>query len=154
MIQSRKMFFFLAMVLFWVGAFFVLQCRTKTDDNKTTISTSTTVNPTIDTPMHSITPKTIDTIIPRSGIVAKSISTPVDTLFVGVDSEGVTYLGAEKLNTDILRRRLVDTLKTLKMQTGKYPNKIKVRTRGDVLMGMRGEVQDIIQQAKDSLKIK
>ena len=155
MIRSRKMLFIPAMMLVWIGAFLVFQCRPKTDENKIPVSTTpNTTHPTDTLPASSVTLSRNDTVIPHSGVVAKSVSTPVDTLFVGVDSEGITYLGTEKMDADILRMRLLDSLKTLKRQTGKYPNKIKVRTRGDVLMGARGAVQDVIQEAKDSLKIK
>ncbi len=155
MTRTRKILFFPAMALCFAGTFYVIQCRPKADDNKTTITTSPATTLAIDTLSESAaTTLRNDSVMPRSGIVAKNISALVDTLFVGVDSEGITYLGAKKPGVDFLRRQLIDSLITLKKQTGKYPNKIKVRTRGDVLMGARGAVQDVIQEAKDSLKIK
>ena len=155
MTRTRKILFLPAMVLCFGCALYVTQCRPKAEDNKTTIITSPATTLAIDTlSKPAVNKLKNDTVVPRIGIVAKNFSAPVDTLFVGVDSEGITYLGAKIPGVDFLRRRLIDSLITLKKQTGKYPNKIKVRTRGDVLMGARGAVQDVIQEAKDSLKIK
>lgn len=137
------------------SAFYFIQCRQKTDDNK---SATSAASPIITAPQDAVklpapTGK-VDTAKPRHGLVLRNVTLPLDTLFVEVDSNGITYLGEEKMDADFLRRRLADSLLILKKQSGQYPKKIKLRTRGDVLMGVRGEIQDAIQEVKDSLKIK
>ncbi len=152
MTNSRKRLFISALALCFGSALYLTQCREKAADNNT--NTSTTASPEIiKTPIETPSTK-IDTTKKIKGIAAKYVSAPVDTLFVDVDSKGITYLGNEKMDADFLSRRLVDSLITLKKQSGHYPHKIKLRTRGEVLMGVRGEIQDVIQSVKDSLKIK
>ena len=152
----HKRLTFGALALCVASAFYFIQCRQKTDDNKS--ATSSEAAPTITAPQDAIklpapTGKP-DTGKPRHGLVARNVTLPLDTLFVEVDSNGISYLGDEKMDADFLRRRLADSLLILKKQSGQYPKKIKLRTRGDVLMGVRGEIQDAIQEVKDSLKIK
>ena len=161
MTNSRKKLFFGALILCFSSALYLTQCRQKPNETNTPPQTTTETAPTQTTPAPTTTEvvKPTQTPAKTEGVAqpdyaVKGSTTPIDTLFVAIDSEGVSYLGDKKMDTDLLRRRLIDSLQTLKKQTGQYPKKIKLKMRGDVLMGIRGEIQDVIQEAKDTLKIK
>jgi biopolymer transport protein ExbD len=104
----------------------------KTTDNAATQAADTTANRGIEA-------------------MAAAPSTPPDSLIVEVDSMGKVKLGNRSIALDDLPKALVDSSNTLKKTTGQAPKTITYKSRG-AMMGVRGAVQDAIEEAQDSLK--
>ncbi len=75
-----------------------------------------------------------------------------DTVFVHVDSTGkMTFGGKEIPDTDALKLAIADSLRSIQKQGGKVPA-LWYRTHGDVLMGMRGALQDVFMEVQAEVK--
>ena len=76
----------------------------------------------------------------------------LDSLVVTVNSKGGVTIGDKVADFDKLEAQLVDTLQMMKKSYGKLPDTILYRSKGEVLMGVRGEVKDAILNAKAKVK--
>ncbi|MEI6409355.1 MAG: hypothetical protein WCR52_08235 [Bacteroidota bacterium] len=75
-----------------------------------------------------------------------------DTIFVEVDSTGKMRFGGKDISdTDVLKARLSDSLSTFRKLGGKVPA-MWYHTHGDVLMGMRGALNDVFTEVKEAVK--
>ena len=76
----------------------------------------------------------------------------LDSLVVTVNTKGGVTIGNKVADFDKLEAQLVDTLQMMKKSYGKLPDTILYRSKGEVLMGLRGEVKDAILNAKAKVK--
>ena len=76
----------------------------------------------------------------------------LDSLVVTVNAKGGVTIGDKVADFDKLEAQLIDTLQMMKKSYGKLPDTILYRSKGEVLMGVRGEVKDAILNAKAKVK--
>ena len=93
-----------------------------------------------------------DTLPVSASTRAIKDSLPTDSLVIHVDSTGTIRLGNKKISLDELEDKLVDSMRIIKKNYSKLPDTILLRTNGDVLMGTRGAIKDMIMDAKDKVK--
>jgi len=120
---------------------FLANC--KNNDTKTV--SQTVASPTISADTSK------QTLTPQEYAIQAMKTKPVDTLFVDVYSNGKIKVGARDIDMDSLTTNLTDTLKSIKLRTGRLPNVIKSRSNGEVLMGIRGATHDAINEAKKNV---
>ncbi len=77
--------------------------------------------------------------------------TPTDSLVIVADSTGMIMLGEPILTLDKLETKLMDSLQYIKKNYGKLPDTIILKTKGTVLMGMRGAIHDVISETKEKV---
>lgn len=82
-----------------------------------------------------------------------SSSPSLDSLVIVVDSKGNMSLGNGAI-TDLekLESKLTDSLQFLKKTYGKLPDTVLLRTKGEVLMGTRGAIRDIIEDTEEKVR--
>ncbi len=90
-----------------------------------------------------------DTIMPRT--TGENVST-TDSLVIVVDSTGAIMMGNEVVKMENLKTELIDSLQMIEKKYGKMPDTIICRTKGDVLMGTRGAIKDVILEAQMEAK--
>jgi hypothetical protein len=82
--------------------------------------------------------------------MASSVS--LDSLVIVVDSKGNISMGSEIANLEKLENKLTDSLQFLKKTYGKMPDTILLRTKGEVLMGSRGAIRDVIEGVEEKVR--
>ena len=83
---------------------------------------------------------------------ATPIATAPDSIFVDVDSMGqIRFGGKDVPNIQALHMALTDSMQVLKKQGGKLPA-LGFRTHGDVLMGMRGALNDVFLAVQEEME--
>ncbi len=100
-------------------------------------------------------PKSIEnTGVHMDSTTLKSTTTTVstDSLVIVVDSTGTITIGGEVVGFDNLESKLVDSLQIIKKMHGKLPDTVFYRTKGDVLMGTRGAIRDVISDAQQKVE--
>ena len=128
--------------LFFVIAIYMTNCK----NSENTTNTQTVVAPTAtvaDSPKPTMGTKAYDVQVLKTS--------PPDTLFVDVYSNGKIKIGSRDIPFDSLTNNLADSLRKIKKKTGKFPKVIHSRSNGEVLMGVRGATHDAINDAKDSV---
>ncbi len=75
-----------------------------------------------------------------------------DSLVIVVDSTGAIMMGSEVVSMANLETKLVDSLQIIKKMHGKLPDTVICNTKGDVLMGTRGAIKDVILDAKEKVE--
>ncbi|MCX6319385.1 MAG: hypothetical protein NTW29_19060 [Bacteroidetes bacterium] len=73
---------------------------------------------------------------------------PVKSITIIVDARQGIFIGRDTVDTETLPAILAERLWKSYLGTGKMYDRIKVVTRGEVLMGTRGSVFDAIQQGQ------
>lgn len=89
-----------------------------------------------------------DTTTSRS--MSENVST--DSLVIVVDSTGAIMMGKEVVSMANLETKLVDSLQNIKKIHGKLPDTVICHTKGDVLMGTRGAIKDVILDAQEKVE--
>lgn len=80
-------------------------------------------------------------------------SPSLDSLVIVVDSKGNMSLGNGAIaDLEKLESKLTDSLQFLKKTYGKLPDTVLLRTKGEVLMGTRGAIRDIIEDAEEKVR--
>jgi biopolymer transport protein ExbD len=79
-------------------------------------------------------------------------TTAPDSLVIDVDSTGHIVIGNKVVVFDNMTQTITDTLKAIKTATGELPDTIVLRTKGEVLMGIRSEIRTSIEEAKTAMK--
>ena len=100
-------------------------------------------------------PKSIEnTGVHMDSTTLKSTTTTVstDSLVIVVDSTGAIMMGKEVVSMANLEIKLVDSLQNIKKLYGKLPDTVICNTKGDVLMGTRGAIKDVILDAKEKVE--
>ncbi|MBL7815458.1 MAG: hypothetical protein JNL70_10620 [Saprospiraceae bacterium] len=83
-------------------------------------------------------------------ILNHAMSSNPDTLVVWADSTGNISFGDKKaLTYEQLETVLADSLKAIKTLYHTKPDTIILKTKGDVLMGTRGAIRDVISDVKE-----
>jgi hypothetical protein len=96
--------------------------------------------------------KALDSTAARALEAAAAVpTTPPDSLIVSIDSMGKVTLGNREVDLDNLEKILVDSSHALQKKFGKAPKTITYKSNG-AMMGIRGAVRDVIDEAEDSLK--
>ena len=75
-----------------------------------------------------------------------------DSLVIVVDSTGMITFGGTIETLDVLETKLTDSLQSIKKHYGKMPDTIICKTKGTVLMGMRGAIHDVISETKEKVE--
>jgi biopolymer transport protein ExbD len=70
-----------------------------------------------------------------------------DPHWITIDSTGKMLLGNQIVDLESLENKLVDSLLVIKKATGVVPDTVLFTTKGDVLMGTRGALMDVISMA-------
>lgn len=78
--------------------------------------------------------------------------TPTDSLVIVVDSTGMIMLGEPIMTLDKLETKLMDSLQNIRKSYGKLPDTIIFKTKGTVLMGMRGAIHDVISKTREKVE--
>lgn len=82
-----------------------------------------------------------------------SSSPSLDSLVIVVDSKGNMSLGNGAIaDLEKLESKLTDSLQFLKKTYGKLPDTVLLRTKGEVLMGTRGAIRDIIEGTEEKVR--
>ena len=79
-------------------------------------------------------------------------NTSPDTLVIVVDSTGAMTFGKPITDLEELETKLTDSLQSIKKHYGKMPDTIICKTKGTVLMGMRGAIHDVISETKEKVE--
>lgn len=87
-------------------------------------------------------------------LVRDMASSPsLDSLVIVVDSKGNMSLGNGSIaDLEKLESKLTDSLQFLKKTYGKLPDTVLLRTKGEVLMGTRGAIRDIIEGTEEKVR--
>ena len=94
----------------------------------------------------------VDSVDSPSASRGLTAEVSLDSLVVTVNAKGGVTIGDKVADFDKLEAQLVDTLQMMKKSYGKLPDTILYRSKGEVLMGVRGEVKDAILNAKAKVK--
>jgi biopolymer transport protein ExbD len=75
-----------------------------------------------------------------------------DPHWITIDSTGKMLLGNQTVDLESLENKLVDSLLVIKKATGVVPDTVLFTTKGDVLMGTRGALLDVISMALEKAR--
>jgi biopolymer transport protein ExbD len=87
------------------------------------------------------------TASPPIETTSKAIKVESDPHWITIDSTGKMLLGNQAVDLESLENKLVDSLLVIKKATGVVPDTVLFTTKGDVLMGTRGALLDVISMA-------
>jgi biopolymer transport protein ExbD len=92
------------------------------------------------------------TVTPPLETTAKAIKAENDPHWITIDSTGKMLLGNQTVDLESLENKLVDSLLVIKKATGVVPDTVLFTTKGDVLMGTRGALMDVISMALEKAR--
>ena len=87
-----------------------------------------------------------------TSMVSMAENTSPDTLVIVVDSTGAMTFGKPISDLEELETKLADSLQSFKKNHGKMPDTIICKTKGTVMMGMRGAIYDVISETKEKVE--
>jgi biopolymer transport protein ExbD len=93
------------------------------------------------------------TVTPPLETTAKAIKAENDPHWITIDSTGKMLLGNQTVDLESLENMLVDSLLVIKKATGVVPDTVLFTTKGDVLMGTRGALLDVISMALEKARV-
>jgi biopolymer transport protein ExbD len=93
------------------------------------------------------------TATPPLETTIKAIKAENDPHWITIDSTGKILLGNQVTDFESLETKLVDSLLSIRKTTGVVPDTILFTTKGDVLMGSRGALLDVIQAALEKARV-
>ena len=94
------------------------------------------------------TQTTAETVPPVRDISEAPTPRP-NPFWITIDSTSrITFDGKEIKDMDVLQKMLTDSLKAMKKNGHPLPDTIMFRTEGTVMMGIRGALHDVINDAR------